>query len=553
METNQNNEIVYGIVNNIPGTYHSSDLRNFFSQFIETNGFHCFHFRHRPEKQMLPKSADKDMIKNDAKTFCCVFRTTPIRLDNLIKMYNRKHWLDKNGDSISQVCYISKISVSQTTKDFALGLKPGDADPLYKNRAESKQIPTDREDFTDADLSKLPELHPPDVMPNGNVGTPTKVFLELIQQCRLPPVVIKKLGLTFPKTRTNKKYGDVPFDYGREIVETDFSDETVTCISGQGHKLLSEGVFQKDDVNNIAGPSQNTSENGESLKQTELDEKNDKKKKSDRHWRRDPETKKRMKEKIEEKMIAESDHSEGDNDSCEEWERHEAFHDDPDNQERNEERLFENEIELKWEKGGSGLVFYTDAQYWKEQEGDFDEQTTDDWDVDMSAYYEKGAGDKDIKDFLAMRQSQRWRDGIDSTDRFSLGIAKKRQKKNESAADQAKIGKFEVHTKGIGRKILEKQGWQEGKGVGSSREGMAEALENEGQPASVKTGFGYHGEKISRQSSKPRTADRQAIISTVYDSQQELQKSEPLLRRHDHYTITYRDPVHFKKAESEKS
>ena len=58
-----------------------------------------------------------------------------------------------------------------------------------------------------------------------------------------------------------------------------------------------------------------------------------------------------------------------DDDSCEEWERHEALHDDPDNQERNEERLFENEIELKWEKGGSGLVFYTDAQHWKEQEG----------------------------------------------------------------------------------------------------------------------------------------------------------------------------------------
>lgn len=63
----------------------------------------------------------------------------------------------------------------------------------------------------------------------------------------------------------------------------------------------------------------------------------------------------------------------------------------------------------------------------------------------------------------------------------------------------------------------------------------------------------YHGEKISRKSSKPRTADRQAIISTVYDNQQELQKSEPLLRRHDHYTITYRDPVQFKKAESEKN
>lgn len=38
-------------------------------------------------------------------------------------------------------------------------------------------------------------------------------------------------------------------------------------------------------------------------------------------------------------------------------------------QERTSERLFEEEIELKWEKGGSGLVFYTDAQFWQEEEG----------------------------------------------------------------------------------------------------------------------------------------------------------------------------------------
>lgn len=41
--------------------------------------------------------------------------------------------------------------------------------------------------------------------------------------------------------------------------------------------------------------------------------------------------------------------------------------------------------------GGSGLVFYTDAYFWKELEGkDFDEDTVDDWDVDYSVYYEDG-------------------------------------------------------------------------------------------------------------------------------------------------------------------
>lgn len=58
-----------------------------------------------------------------------------------------------------------------------------------------------------------------------------------------------------------------------------------------------------------------------------------------------------------------------DDDCCEEWERHEALHDDVTSQERSKERLYEEEIELKWEKGGSGLVFYTDAQYWQEEEG----------------------------------------------------------------------------------------------------------------------------------------------------------------------------------------
>ena len=48
-----------------------------------------------------------------------------------------------------------------------------------------------------------------------------------------------------------------------------------------------------------------------------------------------------------------------DDDTGEEWERHAAFHNDVTSQERTKERLFEEEIELKWEKGGSGLVFYT--------------------------------------------------------------------------------------------------------------------------------------------------------------------------------------------------
>ena len=38
-------------------------------------------------------------------------------------------------------------------------------------------------------------------------------------------------------------------------------------------------------------------------------------------------------------------------------------------QERTKERLYEEEMEVVWEKGGSGLVFYTDASHWDQQDG----------------------------------------------------------------------------------------------------------------------------------------------------------------------------------------
>jgi len=49
----------------------------------------------------------------------------------------------------------------------------------------------------------------------GNIGTPTKHFLDLINSCRLPPVVVKKLGLSFKK-EGGRFYSTVPYDYGDE-------------------------------------------------------------------------------------------------------------------------------------------------------------------------------------------------------------------------------------------------------------------------------------------------------------------------------------------------
>jgi len=64
-----------------------------------------------------------------------------------------------------------------------------------------------------SDLPSLPELNPPHLMPQGNVGTPLTTFMYLIRTCKFPSHLIKKLQLKFPNSRSGKKYGAVPFEY----------------------------------------------------------------------------------------------------------------------------------------------------------------------------------------------------------------------------------------------------------------------------------------------------------------------------------------------------
>lgn len=65
----------------------------------------------------------------------------------------------------------------------------------------------------------MPELQPPELMPNGNVGTPTLVFLDFIQKCLLPKTLIKKLQLRFPSTSATRIYSNVNFEYDNDKSE----------------------------------------------------------------------------------------------------------------------------------------------------------------------------------------------------------------------------------------------------------------------------------------------------------------------------------------------
>ncbi|XP_062841485.1 G patch domain-containing protein 3 [Trichomycterus rosablanca] len=540
-------EGVYFVLNNIPVHFRSADLRNYFSQFIESGGFVCFHYRHRPEIRLKPAqtegppgatttttaaragapeqiqadqsengsvdeasddkpstsddiastsddkpstsddkpstsddkpstSDDKPSTSDDKaspgeqkgdQVCCCVVSVRPQDSDRFGKMYAGNQWIDSKGNWLSKRCLIRRIKVSDHTDP--------DLFP-YKTKAELRRPTAHGGLFTRAHLKALPELNPPALMPAGNVGTRVTVFLQLIQSCRLPPRLIRRLGLTFPKTGSNRRYGNVPYHYKTGVVAA--GEESV--FTAGGAEICGPGRVAPPKSPGRAGRGR-----GERPVREETPERDS-----------------------EEEQSGPDD----DDDRCEEWERHEALHEDVTSQERSKERLYEEEIELKWEKGGSGLVFYTDAQYWQEEEGDFDEQTADDWDVDMSVYYDKDGGDMDSRDYVRMRYETRLRAG------------------EEQESCQRKIGTFERFTKGVGRRVMEKQGWKEGEGLGHSSIGMSEALENEGQHPHCRRGFGYHGEKLSsfQPQKKPRT---EFHISTVYDEPKDVDRGDTLYRR----------------------
>lgn len=633
------------VVANIPEVFRTPDLRNYFSLFIEKEAFICFHFRHRPCKQFrelllsishsqnesetdiqsasskvkekentpdedetMPVNESDTTDANDrpnathwlssglsglsslinekkkkaqesksgfekmgidkslelgsgihkeeitketaghspaeissilkvlevlecAKGTCSVVNVKDSKAKGFMEFYNNKHFVDRDGNVHPLKCLIHRLDLSKNV------LKEDD----YMTRKErnSKRLNC----TTAVDLI---EFHPPPLMPQGNIGTPTMHFQSLIRSCELPGSIIKKLGLVFPRSKGKKKYGQVPFNYGTEVIKPKNSTDTGdgVAFTASGHLIPSSADFTK--VMKKLGQRKRCRQ-----PQLELQE------------------------------------EEEDGAEVEEWERYETYHNDVTSQDRTKERLYEKEIELVWEKGGPGLVFYTDAQVWREQEGDFDEQTADEWDVDMSVYYDKGAGDKDAQDSVGMVQSDQLRSGhlAESAFKAPADPPKEREGKLPSKGRKKgpkpapKIGEFEAHTRGFGRRLMEAQGWKEGKGLGRNSAGLPYAIDSDGQHPRNKKGLGYYGEKLQgwggRNSTSTSTATRRqkqrrtegpepprnskyprqgvltpgpapeteghdVHISTVFDRPQEEDPPAPPLRTQEPTTLSYR-------------
>ncbi|KAJ1350272.1 hypothetical protein KIN20_006026 [Parelaphostrongylus tenuis] len=443
-------ELFYCTIRNIPSWMRSKDLRRYFSDYTENEKFHCFHFRHRPELQKesaepVIESGSVAHKKKERPTTCCVisFISSALRSE-FIRDFHGRHWVNNEGMEIPRRCFVNAIKVAKDDESTS-------------------------DSVTHADLRQMIELRPPIVMPRGNVGTPTQYFMEQIRLCRLPSSLISKLGLT--TTRRNRKYGSVSFRYTQ-----DDNIENELC---RGESFVDEShrryVFQKSlhdkesSIRDQALPTDPT----EKILQIDYGPDND---------------------------AGRDD----DDDQCEEWERHEALHDDVTEQERIKPRKYEEEMEIIWEKGGPGLVWYTDKNYWDEREKgtDCDWAWADDWDVDYSVYYEgKSAGTKDARDAVEMREDEARRSG-----KLEESVFTKQQKSNRPLRKRrnsdTSVADIEQYTRGIGSKLLGRMGWKPGSGLGRLQQGrvdpVAIQLEEDGQTGVEKIGLGYRGEKMQR-------------------------------------------------------
>lgn len=170
-------EGVYLVVNNIPAEFRSADLRNYFSQFIESGGFLCFHYRHRPEvrrereenqrqnqehqekaqelqedqervqehqgkaqelqevrESVQELQEDRESVQEDqerveqgqdgagsskaaprAGSCCCVVWVKTAEVERLVKMYSGNQWINSKGDWLTKCCVLHRIRVSDQT------------------------------------------------------------------------------------------------------------------------------------------------------------------------------------------------------------------------------------------------------------------------------------------------------------------------------------------------------------------------------------------------------------------------------------------------------
>ncbi|GAA29783.2 G patch domain-containing protein 3 [Clonorchis sinensis] len=495
MDNSSVDRLQFIYVSQIPTTYHACHLRNFFSQYVESSSFTCFHFRHRP--QIIEPSEDcvvssiglikhlRDKTRRDNCQFCALLALPERLSDEFIRRYDKTHWLStdvkENETPLEECCRLQIIQ--------------------WDNHATEV-----------ATLQALLEFKPPGWMPRGNVGTPTSHFFNLIKNCQLDSSIISKLRLNFSPADRRRRYGAVPYNYSEpnQMGLLSFHDILPAEVrSGHGTRIVDDADYSDFTETRKLTPEVSftfQSSDEECLPEQEPDE------------------------------------------PCEEWERFEALHDDPYKLERRDKAnlKYEDKIELVWEKGGPGLVFHTDERTWRKmdplrKEEFFDEPGSFDWDIDMHPY------EDETELSVGPTPTGHWGSARDTTDLIHMQRTEESIDLPHPSLDKSTLFRRETKEKGFGFGLMRKMGWKPGMRLGRHAvKGLLVPVDSDdGLPPRVRTGLGYYGPRLERRRpsddmhTKPVCSSRTVYIRSVFDSpsyvrsRSQLGHTPSLLRRND--------------------
>lgn len=120
-----NSSSTFFLVGNIPKSFRSSNLRVYFSNFVEKGIFSCFHYKHRPEhlrgsKQLLNTSSEAEATPSASKetkdghptSKCCVIAVKNEFSGDFLKTHQSRNWSQEDGSLLTAKVHINKLDIS---------------------------------------------------------------------------------------------------------------------------------------------------------------------------------------------------------------------------------------------------------------------------------------------------------------------------------------------------------------------------------------------------------------------------------------------------------
>ena len=102
----EKNKVVVVLILNIPRSFGSGDLRRFFTTFVESERFKCFHYKRRPLQKLQPtilkiiKDVDNKLFPTslsdgESLTNCCLIKISEDDFDDFVSLYDKKNWFGR--------------------------------------------------------------------------------------------------------------------------------------------------------------------------------------------------------------------------------------------------------------------------------------------------------------------------------------------------------------------------------------------------------------------------------------------------------------------------